>query len=197
MKLPPPPPIPIPIASPMFGVIIPPPIPPPRFILPMLVFEFPRNVVPPRPAVVVGLAWRVSRGGGSNNVKIVVNLVNQERCLPLGRVRNGFPVAELVSVAVARLFWNSLAKFYFCELDTMSTSILTHLLSNQCLIAAAAWASWHSRYAILNRTKSTTKISALRTNPPFALPIDFMLGERDIPMVNINTQVQRNLAQIF
>jgi len=24
-----------------------------------------------------------------------------------------------------------------------------------------------------------------------------MLGERDIPMVNINTQVQRNLAQIF
>ena len=42
---------------------------------------------------------------------MVVNLVNgQGGYLPLGRVRKGFPFAEPVSVAVARLFWNSLAK---------------------------------------------------------------------------------------
>jgi len=29
---------------------------------------------------------------------------------PLGNVRNGFPCCELVNVAVARLFWNSLKR---------------------------------------------------------------------------------------
>jgi len=108
------------------------------------VFAFPRNVVPPRPVVGVGLAWRVSRGGGSGKQMLEWSSVAKGgRYLPLGRVRKGFPFAEPVSVAVARLFWNSLARQSFVsqmgEHKYIDTLIVEPILNRSCCLGVVAF----------------------------------------------------------
>ena len=54
---------------------------------------------------------RSERGGGSDCavlLAVITLLSNVENKLPFGKVRKGFPCEEVVNVALARRFWNSL-----------------------------------------------------------------------------------------